>query len=74
MGQSQNIYLQNQNFEQMENKKVKKEKKGFWSLLKESVDKSSSGCGPGCGCHTETKENEKPKNKEEITIKTKNHE
>ena len=32
---------------------VKSEKKGLWSLLKESMTKTSSGCGPGCGCHSE---------------------
>jgi len=29
-------------------------KKNLWALLKESMDKASSGCGPGCGCHVET--------------------
>lgn len=48
----------------MDNKKNKQEKKGFWSLLKESVDKSSSGCGPGCGCNTEIKENVKSQEKD----------
>ena len=28
-------------------------KKSLWALLKESMDKASSGCGPGCGCHVE---------------------
>jgi len=27
-------------------------KKGFFSILKESMAKSSEGCGPACGCHT----------------------
>lgn len=26
-------------------------KKGFFSLLKDSILKSNEGCGPGCGCH-----------------------
>jgi hypothetical protein len=30
-----------------------KPKKGFFSLLKESMTKTSEGCGPGCGCHVE---------------------
>lgn len=41
---------------------VKSEKKGLWTMLKESMDKTSSGCGPGCGCHTE-----KPGNKGQNT-------
>lgn len=32
---------------------TKPEKKGFWSVIKESMNKASSGCGPGCGCHVE---------------------
>ena len=32
---------------------TKPEKKGFWSVIKESMNKASSGCGPGCGCHSE---------------------
>lgn len=32
---------------------VKSEKKGLWSILKESMTKTSSGCGPGCGCHSQ---------------------
>jgi hypothetical protein len=32
---------------------VKSEKKSLWSILKESMTKTSSGCGPGCGCHSE---------------------
>ena len=32
---------------------TKTEKKGFWSVIKESMNKASSGCGPGCGCHSE---------------------
>lgn len=31
-------------------------KKGIFALIKESLDKISSGCGPGCGCHVEEKE------------------
>ena len=30
-------------------------KKSLWGILKESMDKASSGCGPGCGCHIEKK-------------------
>lgn len=26
-------------------------KKSLWAILKESMNKASSGCGPGCGCH-----------------------
>jgi hypothetical protein len=29
----------------------KPKKKGFFSLLKASMAKSSEGCGPECGCH-----------------------
>ncbi|MHB8994695.1 MAG: hypothetical protein ACYC63_05535 [Armatimonadota bacterium] len=32
---------------------LKPKKKSIWTLLKESMDKASSGCGPGCGCHVE---------------------
>lgn len=32
---------------------IKPKKKSLWALLKESMDKASSGCGPGCGCHVE---------------------
>ncbi|MGE5531161.1 MAG: hypothetical protein ACM3VW_03455 [Bacteroidota bacterium] len=32
---------------------LRPKKKSIWTLLKESMDKSSSGCGPGCGCHAE---------------------
>lgn len=36
----------------MEDKKeAKSHKKGIWAILKESMNKASSGCGPGCGCH-----------------------
>jgi hypothetical protein len=34
---------------------TKPKKKSLWALLKESMDKASSGCGPGCGCHVEKK-------------------
>jgi hypothetical protein len=34
-------------------KAMKPKKKSLWALLKESMDKASSGCGPGCGCHVE---------------------
>lgn len=32
---------------------VKPKKRSLWNLLKESMDKASSGCGPGCGCQVE---------------------
>lgn len=35
------------------NSEVKSDKKGLWAILKESMNKTSSGCGPGCGCHVE---------------------
>ena len=34
---------------------AKPKKKGFFSVLKESMTKTSEGCGPGCGCHAENK-------------------
>lgn len=37
---------------------VKSGKKGLWTIInviKESMNKASSGCGPGCGCHVEEK-------------------
>ena len=37
----------------MEEKTETKPKKSLWSLLKESMDKTSNGCGPSCGCHVE---------------------
>ena len=37
---------------------VKPGKKGLWAMLKESMNKVSSGCGPGCGCHVENQDNE----------------
>jgi len=40
---------------------AKPKKKGFFSVLKESMAKTSEGCGPGCGCHAE---NEKEKAKD----------
>ncbi|NIA16538.1 MAG: hypothetical protein GWP08_20965 [Nitrospiraceae bacterium] len=39
------------------NSEVKSGKKGIWAILKESMNKSSSGCGPGCGCHVENQDN-----------------
>jgi hypothetical protein len=30
-------------------------KKGLWAIIKESMNKASSGCGPGCGCHVDEK-------------------
>lgn len=35
-------------------------KKGLWAILKESMNKASSGCGPGCGCHVENKKKDSP--------------
>lgn len=32
---------------------MKSGKKGLLAILKESMNKASSGCGPGCGCHVE---------------------
>lgn len=40
----------------MENQK--KKKKGFLSLFKESMVKTSEGCGPECGCHAVEKSKE----------------
>lgn len=40
----------------MEDKKKTGGIKGFFSLIKESLNKANSGCGPGCGCHLENKE------------------
>ena len=42
---------------------AKPKKKGFFSVLKESMTKTSEGCGPGCGCHAEN-EKEKAKGSE----------
>ncbi len=39
---------------------VKSGKKGLWAILKESMNKASSGCGPECGCHIEKRDNETP--------------
>jgi|GEM_PF-6968405 len=44
-------------------KSNKEGKKGFFTLIKESITQISSGCGPGCGCHMEKKE-EKPESRE----------
>lgn len=35
------------------NNQGKPGKKGLWAIIKESMNKASSGCGPGCGCHVE---------------------
>ena len=57
----------------MEANKQQQEKKGFWSLIKESFDKSSSGCGPECGCNTEpTKEDKKQNNEDKLQKKKTN--
>lgn len=48
----------------MEANKKQQEKKGFWSLIKKSFDKSSSGCGPGCGCNTDPKKEVDKQNNE----------
>lgn len=36
------------------NSEVKSGKKSIWTLIKESMNKASSGCGPACGCHVES--------------------
>lgn len=36
-----------------QNSEVKSDKKGIWTLIKESMNKASGGCGPACGCHVE---------------------
>ena len=38
------------------NSEVKSDKKGILTILKESMNKASSGCGPGCGCHVENQD------------------
>ena len=38
---------------------LKPVKKSLWTLVKESMDKTSSGCGPECGCHVEKKDDKK---------------
>ena len=43
---------------------LKPVKKSLWTLVKESMDKTSSGCGPECGCHVEKKDD---KNKDKDT-------
>lgn len=40
------------------NSEVKSGKKSLWAILKESMNKTSSGCGPGCGCHVENQDSE----------------
>ena len=40
------------------NDKMQSGKKRLLAILKESMDKTSSGCGPGCGCHVENQDNE----------------
>ena len=42
---------------------VKSGKKGLWTMLKESMNKASSGCGPGCGCHVEKQAEDQQKSK-----------
>lgn len=44
----------------MEKKESAGKKKGFLSLLKESLMKSNEGCGPECGCHAAEKKKTKP--------------
>ena len=57
----------------MEANKKQQKKKVFWSLIKQSFDKSSSGCGPGCGCNSEPKkEAEKQNNEEKLRVKNAN--
>ena len=41
----------------MKDAEKKDGKKGFWTLLKESIAKSNDGCGPGCGCHAGNEKN-----------------
>lgn len=36
------------------------EKKGIWAIIKESMNKASSGCGPTCGCHSEKPASKSP--------------
>ena len=38
---------------------AKSGKKSLWAMLKESMNKASSGCGPGCGCHVEKRSDDK---------------
>lgn len=45
---------------QEKNNGAKSGKKGLWAILKESMNKASSGCGPGCGCHIQNQDKEKP--------------
>jgi len=45
--------------------KVKSGKRGLWAMLKESMNKASSGCGPGCGCRVEKNSN---KNRQQDTL------
>ena len=57
----------------MEANKKQQKKKVFWSLIKQSFDKSNSGCGPGCGCNSEPKkEAEKQNNEEKLRVKNAN--
>lgn len=49
------------------NNEVKSGKKGLWAILKESMNKASSGCGPGCGCHVENQD--KKKQREDVPDK-----
>ncbi len=51
--------------------KTKPKRKGFLSLLKESMTKSSEGCGPGCGCHAEDKNAKKKANDPDAAKDTK---
>ncbi len=48
----------------MENKnsEAKPAKRNLWALIKESMNKASSGCGPGCGCHVVEPGNKSRKN------------
>ena len=43
----------------MEEKDKKSEKKSIWTIIKESMNKASSGCGPGCGCHVDDQDRKK---------------
>lgn len=45
-----------------------KKKRGIFTLLKESMTRTSEGCGPGCGCHEEAK-NERKEGKADAAAK-----
>jgi len=45
---------------------VKSGKKSLWAMLKESMNKASSGCGPGCGCHVEKRSDDSQQKKDTV--------